>query len=223
MPSGTGNVAAGGALIVGLSDTICGARGSVLLDDFEDGDSFPSFGKPLPGLYWLSYNDGTPNATLVPSVPNGNLWPPSAPGAEGSSYAGCLSGQGFRGWGANVTLNLTPFGADPLSLCDLSGYTGVRFSARGTGNLALGIQTASSLSSEYGGTCDESRENCNFFPRAPVPLTDDWTEFKIPWSVIPPGDHPLKPSEALGILFEALAPTDFDFCIDNLELYSDPA
>ncbi len=102
--------------------------------------------------------------------------------------------------------------------------TGIRFKIRGSGTVRLNLATRLTMSTDLGGSC--SGTECNWFPSAPIALTSEWQTIEIPWFAVQPGNRPFDPRELMGIhfqaydvLFPAQSPIDFDFCVDDIELF----
>jgi len=188
-----------------------------LLDDLEDGDIFLS---STPGGVWFNANDETGTQSPNPFTASAN------PG-NGSKYAACTHGNGFSGWGALIGLSFSPSSdlADAACL-DVTGLTGIRFKARGSssGSVNLFVPMRSSTSVEFGGTCVS--DVCDWNPAAPIPLTEDWRTYSIPFSALSGGQQPFDPAELFQIEFQAddtvyptVNPISFDFCVDDVSFY----
>jgi hypothetical protein len=202
------------------SGDACGASGCSLLpaglvDDFEDGDIAAS--SAIPGS-WFIANDATPGSSQQPDP-----WTPTAGGAAGSAFAACTSGSGFMSWGALLGVSF-PSALPDLNAClDVSGLTGIRFKAKGSGLLRLNAQTLATTSVLNGGTC---LDVCDFYPHFPLATSDEWQSFDVPWSALVPGFGPFEPEELLGLQFQAFGdtfpastPIDFEICVDDIEVY----
>jgi hypothetical protein len=217
---GSGGFGKGGAPGTGGTGGIartCVPTGSMLVDDFEDGDTLaPS----TPGGVWFATNDATPGAVQAP-----NPWVPTPGGADGSAFAACTNGSGFLNWGAlfGVVFPASETPNDLLCL-DVSGISGIRFKARGSGIVRLNLPTRATTSTDLGGLC--SGTECNYFPNAPLALTSEWQTFEIPWSSVQPGNQFFDPRDLFGmsyqayvVFFPAQSPINFDFCVDDIELF----
>jgi hypothetical protein len=208
--SPTGGTTSGGA-------PACTPTGPRLIDDFEDGDTLtPS----TPGGVWFSTNYATPGAVQAP-----NPWVPTPGGADGSAFAACTSGSGFMNWGAlfGVVFPASETPNDLLCL-DVSGISGIRFKARGSGIVRLNLPTRATMSTDLGGLCTGTE--CNYFPNAPLALTSEWQTIEILWPEVQPGNQFFDPRDLFGIhyqaydvFFPAQSPINFDFCVDDIELF----
>ena len=63
-------------------------------------------------------------------------------------------------------------------------------------------------------------------PNAPLALTSEWQTFEIYWPSVQPGNQVFDPRDLFGIhyqaydvFFPAQSPINFDFCIDDIELF----
>jgi hypothetical protein len=189
-----------------------------MIDDFEDndGEAFRLFpGDPKPS--WYIFNDGTGTQP--------EFIGPGSPGAGSSLHAAHTAGSGFTTWGAGLSLTLNTH--QEACSADLSQARGLRFKAKGQGNVELSLTTSSSASPANGGHCMLA-SGCDFSPFHQLELTADWKEFVVPWEEVEPGSVAFDPSEVLFIQFHAkdasfppTQPIEFDFWIDDVELYDD--
>jgi hypothetical protein len=204
--------------------TTCPAEykiGPTLFDDLEDGDGMtrPQV-LPLRG-FWFTYNDMT--GTQMP-VPDG-VFLPRAPGSPRSSvYAACTQGSGFTEWGAGIGFNMADIGEGRTCPIDISGTQGLRFSFRGVGNFQLTIPRRATASAMNNGTCTGT--DCDYGAFARFPSTADWTTVSVAWSRLSDGVLPFSPEDVFGFQFQAYdpefpdgPPIDFEFCVDDVELY----
>jgi hypothetical protein len=182
--------------------------GNGLIDDFEDGNEYllPNDGRVGS---WHIGQDGT--GTLEQSEPPR----PTAGGANDSNFALRLSGSGFTNWGANTYFELRA-GADPY---DASVHRGLKFWARGSGQLRVILTQQSLAPSHPCSTCIAGSSECGLFYSTLVPLNGDWTEHILDWSTFTAPAvilTPLAPDELMKIEFEAPAPDPVDFWLDDV-------
>lgn len=179
-----------------------------LIDDFEDGDGYllPNDGRVGA---WHIGQDGT--GTLDQSEPP----QPVAGGANDSSFALRLSGRGFTNWGANTYFELRA-GSSPY---DASVHRGIKFWARGSGQLRV-ILTQQNLAPTHScSTCAPESGECGLFYSTLVPLSEDWTEHILNWAAFEAPAvilTPLAPDQLMKIEFEAPAPEPVDFWLDDI-------
>jgi hypothetical protein len=179
-----------------------------LIDDFEDGDNFllPNDGRVGA---WHIGQDGT--GTLEQSEPP----VPVAGGANDSNFALRMSGSGFTNWGANAYFELRA-GSSPY---DASVHRGIRFWARGSGQLRVILTQQNLAPSHSCSTCAEESGECGQFYSALVPLSADWAEHTLNWAAFEPPTAirtPLAPEQLMKIEFEAPAPDPVDFWLDDV-------
>jgi hypothetical protein len=179
-----------------------------LIDDFEDGNEhlLPNDGRVGA---WHIGQDGT--GTLEQSEPP----LPVAGGANGSNFALHLSGSGFTNWGANAYFELRA-GSAPY---DASVHRGLRFWARGSGQLRVILTQQNLAPSHTCSTCAPESGECGLFYSTLVPLNADWTEHILDWSTFEPPTvlrTPLAPDQLMKIEFEAPAPAPVDFWLDDV-------
>ena len=101
-----------------------------------------------------------------------------------------LQGRDFTEWGAGLSVDLRQ-GAAPY---DASLQRGLSFWSRGDTTLRV-IFIQQNLSTGYA-CSDCSAEDCNQYYYADVPLTDTWTEHRLPWAGLvqsPAGVTPFDP------------------------------
>ena len=74
------------------------------------------------------------------------------------------------------------------SCLDASAMSGISFWARGwaAGPLTFAIGTPGTVTLEYGGSCPD--EGPCVSPSVPITLTEAWTEYRIAWGDVSPGD-----------------------------------
>lgn len=190
------------------------------IDDLEDGNSQVLLDDGRDGS-WHVVRDGTAEAQLSLSEPP----LPEGGGANGSSQALHVSGSGFTDWGAGLSLELRRQGLP----YDASTFEGIKFWARGTPSLRV-VFVQQNLSTGHAcTTCPSGSAECGLFYGTTLPLTADWTEFTIPWSMLgqlstntarpETGATPFAPDELMLIKFEAPAPERFEFWLDDVSFY----
>src|SRR5688572_13456609 len=131
---------------------------------------------------------------------------------------------GFLNWGALIGMVFPAAVENQLTCLDVRHIQGIRFKARGSGLVKLNLPTRATTSTDIGGTC--TGDTCNFSPNFTLPLTDEWQTIEVPWFLVQPGNLPFDTRDLLGVQFQAYdwafpasAPINFDFCVDDIELF----
>lgn len=148
-----------------------------LLDDFEDDDSVavPEVDREA---YWFTIKDETAG-TIVPDT----QFLPVPGGAHGSKYAAHITASGFTTWGAGFSANISHFANQIRCPFNASKFSGLRFFARGSGQIRVELLIPEIVDQEYGGTCDSTKgEVCYDSHGAWVVLTPEWKAYSLPWS-----------------------------------------
>jgi hypothetical protein len=146
--------------------------GSLVFDDFEDGDREFRAG-PIHGEWYL-VSDPT-SGTLNPATDDALI--PQSPGANSSTRALHVSGNGFTQWGAGIQASLNYEGC----YVNAAAQTGVSFYARGTGTLQVSVATKQTVPTADGGTCVGTCYD-NF--ATALMLTNTWKPYQIPWTTL---------------------------------------
>ena len=146
---GTIGAGTGGAIGAGTGGTSgCGA----LVDDMEANNGKICEGNGRAG-HWFTYIDSysgssiTPSPSTVPALPYELTTP-----RTGSRYAMRAFGTYTSYAGIAALVNNAVIGQAPRTF-NASSYTGVRFTAMGSGGIRLVVQTSATESTTYGGTC----------------------------------------------------------------------
>jgi hypothetical protein len=184
-----------------------------LIDDFEDGNSQVLVRDGRNGV-WHVFQDGSEGADISMTDPP----VPDSGGANGSRRAMHLSGSGFQDWGAGVGLELRS-GVLPY---DASAHQGIRFWARGTPSLRLVFVQQDLATGDTCAACSGGSSECANFYGASAVLSDDWTEFTVPWSALSQsfaGSTAFGADQLLMIKFEAPPADRFEFWLDDVSFY----
>jgi hypothetical protein len=163
------------------------ARGDApLIEDWEQNDSWLLDRDGRKGS-WITYDDGTGKQ----SPPSRTALRPSRlPGGNGASHYGLhISGGRFTDWGVTFGTEL----AD-AACYDASAYAGVKFSAKGSGQIRVGFQMIDVQDVKYGGFC---KADCYDTHRKLIELSSTFQEYSVRW-------------EELAQLFDAGPPVAFD-------------
>lgn len=188
------------------------ASGSVMVDDFEDGDSFPLASSGADG-YWFVYTDHT-RGTITP--PDGTKPTPTLEGAAGTARSMHIVGGGFTAYGAGLIL----FPSAQQCTFDMSLVRGIGFWLKGSTSsdkLTVSVATLQTVDSKYCGT------SCNDFHRATYTLTNAWTHYTLPWSDLkqtgwgPPA--PFVASQVEYLQFSFPANVTFSLYVDEVGFF----
>ncbi len=193
----------------------CGPDG--LIDDFED-DNNQSKVVDGRGGYWYTFADEA-GTQVEPEA--GGPFAPSPGGANGSKYAGHISGRVGVGqvvFGA-LGVNLT----DPKGPYDASKYKGIAFWAKKApgsfGQVRFKVPDVST--DKEGGLCTECFNDFG----ADLTLTESWQHFVFPFRKLrqmpdwgTPRPHMIKPAKLYGLQWQVnKAGANFDFWVDDVE------
>jgi hypothetical protein len=200
---------------------------TALIDDMEDGD--PSIAQVLDrnGSWWVT-GDPTPGGTVTP--PSGAAPPPERilGGRCDSRRAIRVTGQGFKEWGAVVSVGM---GYDTQSTpTDASSFQGVMFWARvgETNNSKVRVQFQDVHTFPEGGLCKPERgapdESYNGFGTELVPIDTKWRLYKLPFARMTQRDFgyradSLDPSQIYNIDWNLDADSVFDLWVDDVWFY----
>jgi hypothetical protein len=168
---------------------------------------------------WYASNDGTGIQAPAPDPAGDKPFPLGTPGApESEKFALRTVGWGFRDWGAFVSAALN---APDKALCsyDVTAFTGLRFQAKGSGNLRVALGTRSTTRVAEGGEC--ATDTCSDFGAA-VALSDEWTEHTVAFADLTQPSWATAatwtPAETVRLTYW-VEQGDFDFWIDDVQFY----
>lgn len=164
---------------------------------------------------WYASNDGA--TAQMPS--NGSFALGAGlegPGANGSSYAMHTTANVPDGaeWGATVQLSL---GTNTAAQWD-----GVKFWAKGSGDMRLNLVTKGTLPSDEGGTCNGT---CYDSHGARVSLRGEWTEVKVFFSEVRQEGFgtavDFNAGELLAVAIQTKNPGNYDIWVDDLHFFTE--
>jgi hypothetical protein len=184
-----------------------------LIDDFEDGNTQILVSDSRNG-YWHIVRDNSPSGQLSLDEPP----VPESGGANDSERAMHLAGSGYTEWGAGFSVDLR---SESLPY-DASAHTGLKFWARGTTSLRLVFVQQNLATGHSCATCPTSSSDCGLFYGSQVTLTDDWTEFTVPWTALTQaaaGATRFAPDQLMLIKLEAPAAERFEFWLDDVSFF----
>lgn len=171
-------------------------NGEARIDNFEDADTDP-VSEPGRVGYWSGHGD-TGEGSYTFEVTEG--------GADGTDFAARLAADGITG---PVSIEVSMRVRTPAADCpyDASAFAGVGFFSKGTGRIELKVQTTDVFSTEFGGTCDDTVEQCWDAHRKVVPLTPEWTYREVRWDDLTQAGWgksvPFDPAHWIGMSFWA--------------------
>lgn len=200
-----------GGVPAGTCEPVSAGGSAPLIDDFEDGDALVLRNDGRDGAWHVSH-DGTGQLNLAePPIPE-------LGGANGSTRAMHLSGSGFTGWGAGLTVDLRE-GGRPY---DASLHQGISFWVRGSNRLRFAlIQANLSPAQACGGGCTLATE-CGLFYTTELTITDVWTQVFVPWTQLTrdfQGGVSVGPEQLLSVRFEGPASDVVDLWLDDVAFY----
>ena len=195
-----------------------GEEPALTIDDFEDGDLLLDARTTLHGVWYLN-NDGTGTQSPAPASDLSAAALLESPGSpESPAHALHTSGSGFSAWGAFTAVRLNSARAHACTF-DLSRYTGIELSVKGTGGLRLNTGTVATTPVVDGGECHSDR--CSDFGQH-LELSSEWSHVSVAFEDLSQPDWAEKsawqPERALRLSFWAEG-ADFDLWLDDLRFY----
>jgi hypothetical protein len=217
---GTGGIAPECMMPFGPTDP------TALIDDIEDGNPLIATVAGRNGSWWVT-TDGSAGTI----TPLGDQAPPPERILGGrceSEFAIRVTGQGFTGWGANLSIGFKyTTEQEPI---DASAFRGVMFWARigETHNSPIRVQFNDSNTHPNGGICDEtlgSAEECyNGWGTDLVPISTSWRLYQLDFSRMTQRDfgYIAKSFDTTAIYnfgWDLAANSVFDLWIDDVWFY----
>jgi hypothetical protein len=217
-----------------------------LIDDMESGAGRILGNEGRVGV-WYAFNDQTDPAwsTLgtqwpAPAAPGVPIPTSLIPGGRGCSGRAMHSyGDGFEYWGAGIGFDLG-FDGQSYRTYDASAYAGITFWARGLPEtiMQVRVSTAVTTRAEWGGTCPQ--ELCPYPYHTTLSFGSEWTQYWIPFASLHQSDWAgavsFEQTELTNIQFFVPGPSqldlslwpydytqNFDFWVDDVAFYADPA
>jgi hypothetical protein len=159
---------------------------------------------------WFPSNDGTGTQAdpIIADDGTGNM-------------AVHASGSGFTTWGGGVAFNVA---AEQAPCYTFAGSTGIRFRAKGPGNIYFAAPISGVVPVENGGTC---AENCEDSHKRVVGLSAEWTTYEFTWNQLYQAGWgtgvPFNAADILNLTFTASPEQQpFDFWIDDVQVVGTP-
>jgi hypothetical protein len=147
-----------------------------LIDNFDDGDSV---GVPEADREAFWFTDHDESAGSV--VPEPFL--PARGGAHGSNYAAHVTASGFSIWGAALATNVSHLADGIRCPFNASRFSGLRFAARGSGQVRVNLQIPEVVDEQYSGTCRPSQGDICYDTHGTwITLTPEWQSYSIKWA-----------------------------------------
>ena len=142
----------------------------------------------------------------------------STPRVSTSLYAMHAAGSFYSYAGIAFLLN-NPVLNDTPGTFNATGYTGVKFWAKGSGYLEVLGQMPSTVPTKYGGTCAATSCYGNSY-LVTTSLSSTWTQLAVPFANLTGGySTPFDRSAIWSIEFLPYSTGSFDFWIDDVTLY----
>jgi hypothetical protein len=191
-----------------------------IIDSLEDGDAAICATAGRVGD-WFVTNDGT--GTQSPTTASGIPTLLTAPRGA-SQRAAHTSGSGFTGYGAILGVILNDGPSHPLYY-DASSHAGIRFHARGTGTMRVGVTAGRTRPAPEGHCVDPA---CYRPFQATVALTSTWVPVLLRFDSLRSGTTASNGAgfmtlqdqrEIVTIEFLASGGGSFDFWIDDIGFY----
>jgi hypothetical protein len=213
-----GIVSTGGIISTGGTTSTDGC--DALIDDMESGTGLIC--KTRKGA-WYTYIDSDSYSSISP-LPGSAALPElmATSRTTSSSRAMHISGSYLTYAGLACWLNNASFVSIPGTY-NASGYTGIKFYAKGKGSLIVVGQMPSTEKIEYGGTCPYT--SCAGNQYAAGTLSSSWTLYTVPFTYLKGGSAtPFSPSTIWSLEFmfysgTSLTSTTFDLWVDDLTFY----
>lgn len=178
------------------------------IDDFETDPARTLFTEGRGG-WWFQYEDGTGGKLVREEI-------------RDDSRVLHVTASGFTGWGVGFGATLVP-ATTRTSACgyDASMHSGIRFRARGHGQLRLVLMSMDNLPEAAGGRCTREKRDCYDGPGVSIALSEQWQTYEQPfcalvregWGGDPAG---LNRAELTHIQFRIDAWQDFEMWMDDL-------
>jgi hypothetical protein len=194
-----------------------------LIDDFEDGDNAIAGAFEREGWLYVATDD-TPGTALPP---RGDLRGSPLPEAERGpvqQFALHLAAEGFTDWGVTWGMTLRSTHAGHKCSMNASKYSGVRFRAKGKGQVFVKIGIPETVPGEFEGTC---KERCWDSHKRLVVLSDQWQDYVLPWDTFQQAGWgaaaKLDPARLLALNF-AVGPNEqpTELWVDDLSFITEP-
>jgi Glycosyl hydrolase family 45 len=223
--SGTGNAGGDGNGGGGADNGTSGGSGGApnvpaadMVDNLDDNDGriLQANGRQGP---WHAFNDQN-GGNQQPPV-NGTFTPQTG-GANSTAYAAHTtgSGLGFGGIGFDLNNGSTMPESSQSQAYNAGAFAGIRFWAKGNGNLRVELPQRSFVPPDRGGSCNGTCWNVYGSRALQGKLTATWQEFTIMFSALQREDGSMSPvfnpAELMGIAFKHEG-SSFDFWIDEVQ------
>jgi hypothetical protein len=229
--TGTGGIVATGGVvstggvkgtggIIGTGGTSSTGGCGALIDNMESGTGYICSSRT--GM-WYTYVDSGTYSEMTPA-PGYQAMPELMATARTTTSSRAMHISGYYSTYAGLAcwLNNVSFSSIPGTY-NGSGYTGIKFYAKGKGSLIVVGQMPATEKTTYGGTCPYSE--CAGNQYAVGTLSSSWTLYTVPFSYLTGGTYePFDPSKIWSLEFMfyssvALDGASFDLWVDDLTFY----
>jgi hypothetical protein len=189
-----------------------------LLDDFEDGDGklFKAFEREG---WWFAASDNTEGSRISPLKFAAEKLP-EAEATKDNSLAAHFAASGQKDWGVSWGVSLRWESKGIRCPYNASSFAGIRFRARGPGDVRVVIGVPETEPTEGGGTC---KANCYDTHGKVVHLDNCWDDYLVRWDQLQQGGWGAQvrfdPARIVLLAF-AMTPANLpaDFWLDDLAL-----
>jgi hypothetical protein len=200
------------------------ASDAALIDDFEDGNNriFKAFERDG---FWFGAGDKTDGSRLSPESSFAPELLPEAESNKDNRFAAHLSAAGQSNWGVvwGTALHWTKGGIKcPVNL---SGFAGVRFRAKGPGQIRVSLAVPEVTPKEYGGSCTDK---CYDGHGKLMLLSGAWETYELRWEKLAQSgwgtEARFTPQRLLNLSFNVdVKALPIDFWLDDVELIAKAA
>jgi hypothetical protein len=200
------------------------ASDASLIDDFEDGNDriFKAFERDG---FWFGAGDKTEGSKLSNAVTFAPELLPEAEAKKDNRYAAHLTASGQTNWGVvwGTALQWTKQGIKcPVNL---SAFAGVRFRAKGPGQIRVSLAVPEVTPKEHGGTCTD---RCYDGHGRLISLSEAWDSYELRWEKLAQGgwgtEARFTPERLVNVNFNVdVKALPIDFWLDDVELIAKAA
>jgi hypothetical protein len=200
------------------------------VDDLEDGDRYILTEDGRIGS-WYTYNDNSTGGWQTPATDEPFV--PSVGGHSESSFSAYTEAEGYATWGAGFGFDLaTPptlpgeKAPEDKGLYDANQYDGLHLLVQGSGTVMLSLVQHNILDPANGGTCDETRGDCNDHYKVAIDLPDQWSGITLPFANFEQSGwgipESLDLSSLVAIQVQSEANETLNVAVDEVKFYALP-
>lgn len=151
-----------------------------LLDDFEDGDGHLFKGFERDG-YWYSAGDNTQGSTITPMGTFAATLLPEGESTKENRFAAHLTASGQTDWGVVWGSAVQWVQKGIKCPANVSGFAGLRFRAKGPGQVRVSVAVPEVIPKDGGGTCTDK---CYDAHGRLILLSNAWDTYEVRWEKI---------------------------------------